>query len=140
MKIKVIKVSKPSFSEMKDLVDIYEKRLSSWVKVDNLVIKKDEDFTLPSGSILVCLDEHGTEIDSKTMASKISGWSQDGRIKNLFFYIGGPYGISKTILNQAKECWSLSRLTFQGDLAWMIFWEQLYRSFCIINGTSYHHE
>ena len=140
MKIKIIKVSKPSFSQMKELVDIYEKRLSSWVKVDSVILKKDEDFLLPSGSILVCLDEHGIELDSKTMASKIEKWNIDGRIKTVIFYIGGPYGISESILKQAAECWSLSKLTFQGDLAWMIFWEQLYRSFCIINGTSYHHE
>ncbi|RYZ50176.1 MAG: hypothetical protein EOP07_23325 [Proteobacteria bacterium] len=33
-----------------------------------------------------------------------------------------------------------SKGVFPSDLAWVMLWEQLYRSSTIIRGTSYHHE
>lgn len=140
MKIKVIKVVKPAFEQIRDLVKNYEKRLSKWIKVENIILKKEEDLSLSSDSLLVCLDEHGSLMDSIGMSSKLEGWVNDRRIKEVVLLIGGPYGISPSILNKAHERWSLSQLTFQGDLAWLILWEQIYRSFCILNKFPYHHE
>ena len=141
MKIKIIKNTKPAL-EVKDLIKEYEKRLSLWVKVENILIKKDEELLnhLDNYTYLICLDEHGSEINSIDLAKKFQNLSNEGRIKNLILYIGGSYGISKSILDKANLTLSLSKLTFQGDLAWLILWEQVYRAYSIINNSSYHHE
>jgi 23S rRNA (pseudouridine1915-N3)-methyltransferase len=54
------------------------------------------------------------------------------------FLTGGPLGLSKGILNQADELFSLSRLTFTHEMTRLVLLEQIYRAFTIIRGESYH--
>jgi len=58
--------------------------------------------------------------------------------KNLYFFIGGPDGLSKAILGKADQVISLSNLTFPHVLAKVILMEQIYRSICIMNNHPYH--
>ena len=74
------------------------------------------------------------------LAKKLQLLTNEGRLKSVVFYIGGSYGIFSSILDKANLKLSLSKLTFQGDLAWLLLWEQVYRAYSIINNSSYHHE
>ena len=60
--------------------------------------------------------------------------------KRLVFVVGGPYGFSKDVYDRANEKISMSKMTFPHELIRLIFVEQLYRAYTIINNQPYHHE
>jgi 23S rRNA (pseudouridine1915-N3)-methyltransferase len=53
--------------------------------------------------------------------------------------VGGPFGFPDAIRELSKESWSLASGVYPSDFAWLMLWEQLYRSSAINNGISYHH-
>jgi len=54
--------------------------------------------------------------------------------------IGGADGHSQQFRDKARLCWSLSTLTMQHDIAWVMLMEQIYRAYTIIRGEPYHRE
>ena len=86
---------------------------------------------------VVLLDEHGIEWDSMAFASWLQKKQQLTR--RLVFVVGGPYGFSPAIYNRAQERLSLSKMTFSHQMIRLIFTEQLYRAFTILNNEPYHH-
>ena len=54
------------------------------------------------------------------------------------FIIGASNGIDEEIKNICKEKISFSLMTFPHQLMRVIFLEQLYRSFTILNNIAYH--
>ncbi|MGB5164796.1 MAG: 23S rRNA (pseudouridine(1915)-N(3))-methyltransferase RlmH [Woeseiaceae bacterium] len=85
---------------------------------------------------LVLLDEHGKQLSSKTLATRLSDWQLDGR--NICFIIGGPDGVSSAVKQRANFTWSLSALTLPHGLARVLFAEQLYRAWSLQTGHPYH--
>ena len=47
-------------------------------------------------------------------------------------------GLAPAVLDQAREAWSFSSLTFPHQLMRVILLEQIYRSFRISRGEPYH--
>lgn len=147
MKISVIKVGKPTSTEVVGLVTTYEKRLKSLLAVGNITIKdlpkieagRPTPYCNP-GEYLIVLDERGEQKSSKDFAADIQGLLDDPRVKSLYFLIGGPYGLGDAWRAKAKRVISLSELTVPSDLAWLLLWEQLYRSATILKGMPYHHD
>ena len=86
---------------------------------------------------MVLLDERGTQYDSIAFARHLN--SLEGRVKELQFVIGGPFGFSEALYERADDLLSLSKLTFSHQLIRVIFMEQLYRAFTILKGEPYHH-
>ena len=92
----------------------------------------------PSDDIWL-LDDKGLEMTSPEMAR----WLQKRMAqstKRLVFIIGGPYGFSSDVYDRVPGRISLSRMTFSHQMVRLIFVEQLYRSFAILNNLPYHHE
>ncbi len=89
--------------------------------------------------ILILLDEQGTPFSSKDFASKLSSLLSASGAHRLIFGVGGPYGFTQEIKNEATYCMSLSNMTFPHELVRLIFLEQLYRALTINNGEPYHH-
>jgi len=85
---------------------------------------------------VVALDEHGSEWDSRELSQRLSAWLSDGR--DICFLIGGPDGLSADVLERADLRWSLSRLTLPHGLARVLFAEQLYRAWSMLDGHPYH--
>jgi len=56
----------------------------------------------------------------------------------LAFVIGGPNGLSDAVLTKSRKQLSLSPMTFPHEMARVIFLEQLYRAFTILNNGKYH--
>ncbi|MGI6127518.1 MAG: 23S rRNA (pseudouridine(1915)-N(3))-methyltransferase RlmH, partial [Planifilum sp.] len=56
----------------------------------------------------------------------------------LSFIIGGSVGLSPDVLDRADRLLSFSKMTFPHQLIRLILLEQLYRSFKIIRGETYH--
>lgn len=56
----------------------------------------------------------------------------------LAFLIGGPLGFSDEVIAASHEQIALSPLTFTHEMARILFMEQLYRAFTIMNNENYH--
>ena len=95
--------------------------------------------SLQTGDRIVLLDEGGKEFRSAEFAAWIEH-KQNISIKRLVFIVGGPYGFSPKIYETAHEKVSLSKMTFSHQMIRLLFVEQLYRAYTIINHLPYHHE
>lgn len=87
---------------------------------------------------VILMDERGEQYSSLQWAAKIQSYMNSGR--NTVFVIGGAYGFSQSVYDRANGKISLSRMTFSHQMVRVIFTEQLYRAFTIINNEPYHHE
>ncbi len=85
---------------------------------------------------LILLSESGPSINSRDFAKHLS--SQFDRGTALVFAIGSSHGWDPTLKKEAAALLSLSPMTFPHDLTRILFCEQLYRAFSILQGTSYH--
>ena len=85
---------------------------------------------------VILLDERGTQISSKVLATRLSDWQSDGR--DLCFVIGGPDGVSDVVKQRADWRWSLSELTLPHGMARALLAEQLYRAWSLQTGHPYH--
>ena len=95
--------------------------------------------TFESSDYVVLLDEHGTERTSVDFSAWLQRRMASG-CKRLVFVIGGPYGFSPDVYARANSLLSLSRMTLSHEMIRLLFVEQLYRAFSILNNEPYHHE
>ena len=84
----------------------------------------------------ICLDVQGDMISSEQFAKKIEKTSLTN--SEITFIIGASNVIHSEIKNLCKEKISFSKMTFPHQLMRVIFLEQLYRAFTILNNISYH--
>ncbi len=124
VKIRVITLGKLS-REYAPLVRMYEKRISSLSH--SKFVKGGK---LPDGAIL--LDPKGEEVSSEDFYSLIRDYSSSG--EEIVFAVGPPEGFGP--MTGFRKI-SLSKLTFQHDLAYLILLEQIYRALLRIKGTGY---
>lgn len=93
---------------------------------------------IPSGARLVVLDETGRTMDSRSFAKRLGDWRDQGT-REVCFIIGGAYGLTDSVRGKADLLLSLSPMTFPHQLVRVLFAEQLYRAWSILNRTGYHH-
>jgi 23S rRNA (pseudouridine1915-N3)-methyltransferase len=94
--------------------------------------------TLRKEEYVVALDEHGSEMTTRELATWLKGRMQDGR--DLAFVIGGPDGFAPEVLARSDFKWSLSRLTFPHALVRVVLAEQLYRAHAVLANHPYHRD
>lgn len=87
---------------------------------------------------LILLDEKGKLLTSPQWAQQFQNCMNQG-VKTLVILIGGAFGVSERIKNEAKQTWSLSHLVFPHQLVRLIVAEQVYRAFSILHNSPYHH-
>lgn len=87
---------------------------------------------------LVVLDEKGKMLSSPQWAQQFQQCMNMGT-KTLVILIGGAYGVTPRIKQEAKQVWSLSNLVFPHQLVRLIVAEQVYRAFSILHNSPYHH-
>ncbi|MCI7670134.1 MAG: 23S rRNA (pseudouridine(1915)-N(3))-methyltransferase RlmH [Bacteroidales bacterium] len=157
MKIELAVIGKTSIGYLKQGIDEYIKRLKHYVPfeikyIDNIKntknISEDQQKRTEGAKILslldksdfvVLLDEHGKEYTSIQYSSYIQKRMLSGA-KKVVFVIGGPYGFSQEVYDRANDKISFSKMTFNHEMIRLIFTEQLYRAYTIINHEPYHHE
>ena len=88
------------------------------------------------GSILIALDESGSNYNSTSFSKKMQHWIEG--YSHIYFIIGGPDGLSDEVKDKSGSILSLSKLTFPHQLAKVILIEQIYRSISIMNNHPYH--
>lgn len=84
----------------------------------------------------VFLDITGKQLDSLELASYVN--RKMNLSKDIHFYIGSSHGFAKSLKEKKCESISFSNLTFNHQLFRLMFCEQLYRVFCILNNIKYH--
>ena len=57
---------------------------------------------------------------------------------NIYFIIGGSYGLSNSVKQKANTSITLSKMTFTHQMTRLILLEQIYRAFKINKGETYH--
>ncbi|TDN85215.1 23S rRNA (pseudouridine1915-N3)-methyltransferase [Salegentibacter sp. 24] len=156
MTIKLLCIGKTDNRELKQLVEIYKKRLQFYNKFEIEIIpdlkkskkldegqqkEKEGELILnkvQNSDFIILLDENGKEFSSEKFSVFIQKRLNSG-LKQLIFIIGGPYGFSEMVYNRADTKISLSQMTFSHQMVRLFFTEQLYRAFTILKNEPYHH-
>ncbi len=137
MKLRLVAVGRiaPHF---KDAQEHYLKRLRN---LELLEVKKGrnreeegEKLLLKAKGFLVALDERGKELTSREFARFLE------KHPTLTFLIGGADGLSDRVRERADLLLSLSKMTFQHDVARIVLLEQLFRAQEINRGSPYHRD
>lgn len=155
--INILCVGKIKEAYLKDAISEYSKRLSKYCnlnilevadekvpdKLSEVVIKniKDEEAKrmvqyLKKETYCICLDLKGKQYTSEEFSLKIQDISNFS--SSITFIIGGTLGIGDEILENSKEKICFSKMTFPHQLIRVFLLEQLFRSFKISNGETYH--
>ncbi len=158
MKITIMQIGKTKASYFKEAEQEYLKRLQPYAKVNVITLKETpihsgdlaereraktqeaEEIAkhLDPQSTIIALDEHGKSLNSKQLADHLQK-IKDFQGANVTFIIGGPFGLAKNILAQASLILSFSLFTFTHEIIRTLLLEQLYRSFTIQTGKTYHY-
>ena len=157
MKIVFLVIGKTSERFILDGMSIFESRLRHYGKYETFVMpdikggaKMSSDalkieegrafkkYLLP-GDRLILLDEKGKQYSSRDFAGQVQKWMNSGP-KRLVFVVGGAFGFSAEMHGIAEGKLSLSSMTTSHQLVRVLFLEQLYRAFTILNHEPYHNE
>lgn len=155
--INIICVGKLKEKFFKDAIDEYSKRLSKYCKLNILELpdEKIPDKTninieneikskecnkiinhIKKDSYIICLDLTGKELSSEQFSKKIEDISMQS--SQITFIIGGSLGLTEKVLNLSNQKLCFSKMTFPHQLIRIFLLEQLFRTFKISNGETYH--
>jgi 23S rRNA (pseudouridine1915-N3)-methyltransferase len=153
-----ITVGKLKEKYLKQGIDEYLKRLSSYAKVEVIEVadeKAPEELSetemeqvkrkegerilskISQDTYVIALAIEGKQKSSEELAESLDKLATYGKSK-IAFIIGGSLGLSKEVLNRADEKLSFSKMTFPHQLMRLILAEQVYRAFRINRGEPYH--
>ena len=136
----------------------YEKRLSAYVHVNEIVIREERLSdrpseaeikeairregerildAIPKRAYVVALCIEGKQVSSEEFAGRIDALSTEG-YSDIVFIIGGSDGLSPEVKAAARWKLSFSQMTFPHQLMRVVLTEQLYRAMNLLNGGKYH--
>lgn len=158
MNILIITVGKLKEKYLKQGIDEYLKRLSSYAKVEvievpdekapeelsetEMVQVKDKEgerilAKIHPDTYVIALAIEGKLKSSEELADTLDKLATYGKSK-IAFVIGGSLGLSQQVLNRSDEKLSFSKMTFPHQLMRLILVEQVYRAYRINRGEPYH--
>jgi 23S rRNA (pseudouridine1915-N3)-methyltransferase len=152
MQIQILQVAETKDSNLKSIEKEYEKRLSSFSKLETISVKASKSDNreqaqaeehskliskLNKDACLIALDEKGKNLTSEEFSEFIRKIRDEGQGKAQFI-IGGSNGLHPEILKNAEHRLSFSKMTFTHEMIRVFLKEQLYRAFCILAGKRYH--
>ena len=153
MKHEIVFIGKTKDSFIQNGIVEYSSRLKHYTNIQITILKDKSSgrsarvaienqgqqmlSAVPQGAVIVALDSRGQQFTSESFSKKIVNWELSS-VKQVTYLIGGPDGISETILKSAGLVLSFSKMTFTHDMVRMILVEQLYRAYTIKNGEKYH--
>lgn len=157
MKITLLCVGKTDNKNLEALIDEYVFRLKKFVgfeieiintprnfgKLQALELKKAEGELIlarvKKGGHLILLDEKGKQFTSAAFANQVQKYMNAGH-QQIYFAIGGAFGFSEAVYAKAQGKIALSEMTTTHQLIRLMFTEQLYRAFTILNNHPYHNQ
>ena len=154
MKFLLLNVGKTNDKNIDSAIIEYNRKIQYYTSFDikNLIIKKNNSLIdkvkkneseaikkiINNNDYVILLDSEGSSFNSVDFSKKISKLMISS-IKRVVFVTGGAFGFHDEIYEIANEKISLSQMTFTHQMVRLIFVEQLYRSFTILNNQPYHH-
>jgi 23S rRNA (pseudouridine1915-N3)-methyltransferase len=153
MHIQLIMVGKTESGHVAEGLVHYLKRIGRSARLKEVIVpegrrkeaaaRKEEEGhailkALGPATRLVLLDETGALLTSPAFAAQLGRWRDQG-VRDLAFVIGGAYGVSDAVRAKAMFTLALSPMTFPHQLVRVLFAEQLYRAFSLLEGRKYHH-
>lgn len=157
MNITILMVGNTSEAFVQQGYDVFIKRLKHYIKVKEVIIPdiKDRRYLnaeqirekeaimilekLTSASYTVLLDERGKEFSSVEFAGFMQK-SMNAGTRELYFIIGGAYGVVESVKQKADMILSLSRMTYTHQVIRLLLAEQVYRAMTILKNEPYHNE
>ncbi|EIJ80185.1 rRNA large subunit methyltransferase [Bacillus methanolicus PB1] len=158
MNISIVTVGKLKEKYLKQGIDEYLKRLSSYAKLEVIEVPDEKAPEILSetemeqvkqkegerilakispDTYIIALAIQGKMKSSEELADSLDKLATYGKSK-IAFVIGGSLGLSNEIMKRANEQLSFSKMTFPHQLMRLILVEQIYRAFRIIRGEPYH--
>lgn len=92
---------------------------------------------LPSGAVIVALDETGKTRTSEAFSRELQELRDTGTA-DVAFVIGGPDGHGPAVLKAARLTLALGPMTWPHQIARVLVAEQIYRAITIASGHPYH--
>jgi 23S rRNA (pseudouridine1915-N3)-methyltransferase len=156
--ISIVTVGKLKEKYLKQGIEEYLKRLTSYAKVEIIEVadeKAPEELSelemeqvkqkegerilakISQDTHVIALAISGKMQSSEQLADSLDKLATYGKSK-LAFVIGGSLGLSDEVLKRANEQLSFSKMTFPHQLMRLILVEQIYRAFRINRGEPYH--
>ena len=152
--IRLIWVGKTQETYLRSGINAYMKKISHYIKIDSDEIKPVQYSSgnvkkwrrqetesmikkMDASELNIFLDQNGEQQTSKDLAKSFEKQFSYG-ISRANFFIGGAYGIDKSILPSGIQLLSLSEMTFTHQMVRLFLLEQIYRSFTIIRREPYH--
>jgi 23S rRNA (pseudouridine1915-N3)-methyltransferase len=128
-----------------DDVDHYERLLSRHVRIETIELPESDPEReggailkrIPKDAYVCALDREGRPATSEALAGFLEERRTGGR--DVYFVIGGPFGLSGAVLERAQERISLGAITLPHQLARVVLVEQLFRAHKIVLGQQYHY-
>ena len=120
---------------VREIVEDYRARIMKWTGVE-IIEAKNLKRQAREGFHIV-LSPSGRPLSSEEFADIIRTCLEQ-TTKHLFFYTGGPWGISSELEKRSDLILSLSPMTFNHQLVRAMLLEQVYRALTIIRGEPYH--
>ena len=157
MKVRIIAVGKLKEKYWTEACGEYIKRLSAYCTVEIIEVKEsplrgnspadEEEVRRNEGrdilgkigkdDYVITLEIKGRALDSEELAFNIERLGISGK-STVDFVIGGSLGLSEEVSGRADMKLSFSAMTFPHQMMRVILLEQIYRSFKIIRGETYH--
>ncbi|MFP7733980.1 23S rRNA (pseudouridine(1915)-N(3))-methyltransferase RlmH [Priestia aryabhattai] len=158
MNISIITIGKLKEKYLKQGIEEYLKRLSSYAKVEiieladekapeNLSESEMEQVKQKEGerilakisddTYVIALAINGKQKSSEELAKEIDLLATYGKSK-VAFVIGGSLGLSNEVMKRSNAALSFSKMTFPHQLMRLVLVEQIYRAFRIIRNEPYH--
>ena len=157
LSINIICIGKIKENYLKDAINEYSKRLSKYCKLniielpdekipdklnnnlsDNIKSKECTNIIshLKKDSYIFALDLKGIEFSSEKFSDKIQEISMTN--STITFIIGGSLGLNQKVLDTCHSKICFSKMTFPHQLIRVFLLEQIFRTFKISNGETYH--
>ncbi|WP_404430056.1 23S rRNA (pseudouridine(1915)-N(3))-methyltransferase RlmH [Sutcliffiella horikoshii] len=158
MNISIITIGKLKEKYLKQGINEYLKRLSTYAKIDIVELadeKAPEQLSyaemeqvknkegerilakISDDTHVIALAIEGKQRSSEELAKEMDKLATYGKSK-VAFVIGGSLGLSGDVMKRANDTLSFSKMTFPHQLMKLILLEQVYRGFRINRGEPYH--
>ncbi len=123
----------------------YRKRLSRYCTITVEELKEENPEAegqnilkrLKKDTFVIALEIQGKALSSEELSSKLQELALEGK-SDITFVIGGSDGLSEDVSKRSDFRLSFSRMTFPHQMIRIFLLEQIYRSFKIMKGETYH--
>ncbi|HZH61850.1 MAG TPA: 23S rRNA (pseudouridine(1915)-N(3))-methyltransferase RlmH [Metabacillus sp.] len=158
MNISIITIGKLKEKYLKQGIDEYLKRLTSYAKMEIIELpdeKAPENLSniemeqvkekegerilskISDDTHVIALAIEGKMKSSEQLAKDLDQLATYGKSK-VAFVIGGSLGLSPAVMKRSNDTLSFSKMTFPHQLMRLVLLEQVYRAFRINRGEPYH--